>query len=44
MKETPSEWLERTDKNNETSASLQLTRTEVECVFTELKSVESKGN
>ena len=36
-KETPSECLERIDKNNETSSSLQLTSTEVECVVTDLK-------
>ena len=42
-KETPSECLKRIDKNNETSLSLQPTSTEVECVVTELKNVESKG-
>ena len=42
-KETPSECLEKIDKNNETSSSLQLTSTEMECVVTELKSVESEG-
>ena len=44
-KETPSasECPERIHKNNETSSSLQLTSTEVECVVTELKGVESKG-
>ena len=42
-KETPL-CLERIDKSNETSASLQLTSTELmECVVTELKSVKSKG-
>ena len=41
-KETQSECPERKDKNNETSLSLQLLGTEVECVVTELKSVESK--
>ena len=43
-KETPSECLERIDKNNETSSSLQLTSTETEFVVTEPKSVESKGD
>ena len=33
--------FKRIGKNNETSSSLQLTSTEVECVATELKSVES---
>ena len=42
-KETPSECLKSIDKNNETSLSLQPTSTEVECVVTELKNVESKG-
>ena len=42
-KETPSECLEKIDKNSETSSSLQLTSAEMECIVTELKSVESKG-
>ena len=42
-KETPSECLKSIDKNNETSLTLQPTSTEVECVVTELKNVESKG-
>ena len=42
-KETPSECLEMIDKNNETSSSLQLTSTKMECVVTELKGLESKG-
>ena len=39
-KKTPFECLERIDKNNETSSILQLTSKEVECVVTELNSVE----
>ena len=42
-KETSSECRERIAKNNETSSSLQLTSREVQCVVTEFKSVESKG-
>ena len=42
-KETPSEYLEMIDKNNEIFSSLQLASTEMKCVVTELKSVESKG-
>ena len=41
-KETPFGCLERIDKNNETSSSLQLESTEMECAI-ELKSVEPKG-
>ena len=41
-KETPFGCLERIDKNNETSSSLQLESTEMECAI-ELESVESKG-
>ena len=42
-KEIPSEFLEKIDKNNETSSSLQLTSTEVECVVTKVKSEKSKS-
>ena len=42
-KMSPPECLERIDINNGTSSCLQLTSTEMECVVTELKSLESKG-
>ena len=42
-KEILSECLERIDKNNETSSSLQLTSTEVEYVVTEFEKCRNKG-
>ena len=39
--EAPSECLEKIGKNDEACSSIQLTSTDVECVVTELKSVET---